>query len=75
MSDSDYNSHPCESPGCKTPVIYDDEPFCFEHSPDSGSHVSGYSYTERMNKKIDKLHGAGAAEALDRAIADGSIFG
>lgn len=37
-------SHPCEQAGCTRTVPYDDEPYCFEHSPDSGSYVSGYSY-------------------------------
>lgn len=37
-------SHPCVSEGCKNIVGYDDEPFCFGHSPDSGSNVAGYSY-------------------------------
>jgi hypothetical protein len=30
---------------------------------------------ERTNRQIDRLHGPGAAAALDEAIADGSIFG
>lgn len=37
-------SHPCVTPGCEHIVPYDDEPWCFEHSPDSGSAVRGYSY-------------------------------
>lgn len=36
--------HPCDSPGCTHMVQYDDEPYCFTHSPDSGSSVSGYSW-------------------------------
>lgn len=36
--------HPCVTPGCDSLVAYDDEPRCFEHSPDSGSSVPGYSY-------------------------------
>ena len=38
--------HPCEYIGCKAIVAFDDEPYCFEHSPDSGSYFSGYSYKE-----------------------------
>lgn len=38
--------HPCEHPGCPRIVEYDDEPYCFTHSPDSGSFVPGYSYKE-----------------------------
>lgn len=37
-------AHPCEKNGCKNIVMYDDEPYCFDHSPDSGSTVNGYSY-------------------------------
>src|SRR2546423_12507875 len=31
--------HSCEAPGCETTVPYDDEPYCLEHSADSGSYV------------------------------------
>jgi len=44
MSMFEDESHPCERTGCKAVVPYDDEPYCFEHSPDSGSNVPGYSY-------------------------------
>lgn len=37
-------SHPCIEPGCDAMVPFDDEPWCFTHSPDEGSSVSGYSY-------------------------------
>jgi hypothetical protein len=37
-------AHPCTQQGCKHVVPYDDEPYCFEHSPMSGSSVRGYSY-------------------------------
>lgn len=36
--------HPCEMPKCREYVAFDDEPYCFEHSPDSGSYFPGYSY-------------------------------
>ena len=36
--------HPCEAEGCNMTVPFDDEPYCFTHSPDEGSHVPGYSY-------------------------------
>ena len=36
--------HPCVVDGCSTTVPYDDEPWCFEHSPNSGSAVPGYSW-------------------------------
>jgi len=32
-------------------------------------------YVQTLNTQIDARHGAGAADALDAAIADGSIFG
>lgn len=35
--------HNCEEPGCIKQVQFDDEPKCFQHSPDSGSSVKGYS--------------------------------
>lgn len=38
--------HDCERFDCGKVVIYDDEPYCFEHSPDSGSSVAGYSARE-----------------------------
>lgn len=39
------DAHPCTFPeGCPHTVEYDDEPFCFAHSPDDGSSVAGYSW-------------------------------
>lgn len=35
--------HECETYGCDRIVRYDDEPYCFTHSPDDGSSVPGYS--------------------------------
>ena len=35
--------HKCQSYGCDARPIYNDEPFCFTHSPDEGSSVRGYS--------------------------------
>lgn len=37
-------SHPCEHDECSTSVHFDDEPFCFKHSPDEGSYSPIYSY-------------------------------
>lgn len=42
--------HPCTREGCKETVGFDDEPFCFTHSPDSGSDVRGYSYRASTGK-------------------------
>lgn len=39
--------HECEMQGCDRKVIYDDEPWCFTHSPDEGSSVRGYSAFEK----------------------------
>jgi hypothetical protein len=35
--------HTCKSSGCTRVVTYDDEPYCFEHSPDEGSSRPGFS--------------------------------
>lgn len=40
----DLQPHPCERAGCTSQVAYDDEPYCFTHSPDSGSYQRGYSW-------------------------------
>lgn len=34
--------HECEHAGCERMVAYHDEPYCFTHSPDSGSSMPGY---------------------------------
>jgi len=34
--------HECETPGCVKKVEFDDEPFCFMHTPNAG-HIEGYS--------------------------------
>lgn len=35
--------HECVARGCDSIVRYDDEPWCFAHSPDKGSSLVGYS--------------------------------
>lgn len=52
-------SHPCLSGGCPNTVAYDDEPYCFTHSPDSGSYAKGYSYRAAQQRKAERQ----AAEA------------
>jgi hypothetical protein len=37
-------SHECAVIDCNTFVEFDDEPYCYTHSPSSGSNVAGYSY-------------------------------
>jgi hypothetical protein len=46
--------HECEQEGCKIIVEFDDEPFCFTHSPDEGSSLFGYSAREEAGRK-DKV--------------------
>lgn len=45
--------HQCTEPGCQITVAYDDEPWCFQHSPDEGSSVVGYSAREEAKKKME----------------------
>ena len=42
--------HKCERMGCEAEVEYDDEPYCFIHSPDSGSSFPGYSARKKAGK-------------------------
>jgi hypothetical protein len=42
--------HECEVDGCIRTVEYDDEPWCFQHSPASGSHKPGYSWKAKHAK-------------------------
>jgi hypothetical protein len=41
---NDDGSHKCEKSQCNDLVPFDDEPYCFTHSPDSGSFFVNYSY-------------------------------
>lgn len=34
--------HKCEKEGCDNHILYHDEPYCFTHSPDSGSSFNNY---------------------------------
>lgn len=43
--------HKCEFSTCDARPIYDDEPYCFVHSPDEGSSFRGYS---AYQKQLDK---------------------
>ena len=43
--------HKCEHNGCDSIVSYDDEPWCFTHSPDSGSSIPGYSASSKALTK------------------------
>lgn len=46
LNDHDNGGHPCVAPGCEYFVPYDDEPYCYKHSPDEGSSLQGYSYKQ-----------------------------
>ena len=46
--------HNCVTPGCDKTVVFDDEPWCFTHSPDSGSSKRGYSARKEAEKKEGK---------------------
>ena len=43
--------HECVIPGCTHQVQFDDEPWCFTHSPDEGSSKIGYSAHAESLKK------------------------
>lgn len=45
--------HECEANGCGVMVEFDDEPFCFTHSPDKGSSMPGYSAKARQEEILD----------------------
>jgi len=49
--------HKCEMEGCGFIVQYDDEPYCFKHSPDSGSSVPGYSAKRKAELKAEPAKG------------------
>ena len=41
--------HQCEYNGCDRMIAFHDEPYCFTHSPDSGSSVPGYDSRTQKN--------------------------
>jgi hypothetical protein len=43
--------HECIEEGCSQVVQYDDEPWCFTHSPDDGSSVPGYSARQEATRQ------------------------
>jgi hypothetical protein len=45
--------HDCITPGCDSKVLYDDEPWCFVHSPDAGSSKPGYSAYLAYRDQLD----------------------
>lgn len=49
VADNGWFPHKCEQPGCDITVEFDDEPYCFTHSPDEGSSVAGYSAMKKAD--------------------------
>lgn len=50
LSHDDIFWHKCAKQGCDRQVEFDDEPYCFTHSPDEGpSHLDGYSARRAAN--------------------------
>lgn len=47
--------HKCVTPGCDRQVEFDDEPWCFTHSPDEGSSLQGYS-ARVASRAVDGSH-------------------
>jgi hypothetical protein len=66
-------SHPCVTPGCRNTVTFDDEPWCYTHSPDSGSDVPGYSYA-RSHIALDELRAKVYAQREGRVPRDLADF-
>lgn len=56
-------SHPCTKGECPNIVPYDDEPYCFTHSPDGGSTVRGYSYKAMNTPHYQNLRFTSPADA------------
>ena len=47
MTSDGIFKHKCVIASCSEIVLYDDEPWCYEHSPDSGSSLIGYSASKQ----------------------------
>ena len=53
--------HQCIHPECTTVVQFDDEPWCFTHSPDEGSSVFGWSARKALTETAERQHVANEA--------------
>jgi len=42
--------HICMDTDCQETVKYDDEPYCFEHCPESGPTFPGYSFQAQIEQ-------------------------
>lgn len=47
--------HQCVHPDCDRIVEFDDEPWCFTHSPDEGSSLVGWSAKELLQEGVCKI--------------------
>lgn len=46
--------HQCILADCETMVEFDDEPWCFTHSPDEGSSLAGWSARQVLTDSVAK---------------------
>ncbi len=54
MDEDHVFRHKCITPDCEHIVEFDDEPWCFMHSPDEGSSLRGYSARKGAKAKEPK---------------------
>lgn len=50
MAEEGIFPHKCIEEDCDTIVQYDDEPWCFTHSPDEGSSLVGWSAQKALTE-------------------------
>lgn len=55
MHEDDLYPHRCITQGCTKIVEFDDEPWCFEHSPDEGSSLHGWSAHRALVEAADDI--------------------
>jgi hypothetical protein len=64
--------HQCIHPDCTKIVQFDDEPWCFTHSPDEGSSVFGWSARKALTETADRQHVANEAGVKHNVFEKGS---
>jgi hypothetical protein len=47
--------HQCVHPDCDRIVEFDDEPWCFTHSPDEGSSLFGWSARKALHEAAEEI--------------------
>lgn len=47
--------HQCVHPDCGKIIEFDDEPWCFEHSPDEGSSLYGWSARKLLREGVCEI--------------------